>query len=134
MDAEEIQKWDKKDVLKMLPAILFAALIFYLSSLPSPVPTEAAEAIDFDINTILHIAEYAVLSFLLAFGLISKTENYNIIIIGVIYAFTDEIHQYFVPNRYFDIFDVIADCIGVLVGLIGYFILLALINRLELVL
>jgi VanZ family protein len=35
------------------------------------------------------------------------------IFFGVIYALSDEIHQSFVPGRSADIFDFIADCIGV---------------------
>ena len=36
------------------------------------------------------------------------------IFFGVIYAFSDEFHQYFVPGRSADLFDFIADCIGVI--------------------
>jgi VanZ family protein len=132
MNSLETQKWELKDYIKLIPAIMFASLIFYLSSLPSPVPPEAAEAVKvFDINTLLHIAEYAVLTFLIAFGLFSKIKNYNIIIIGILYAASDEIHQHFVPTRYFDLLDVVADGIGVVIGLIGYIILLALITQIK---
>lgn len=132
MNSLETQKWQLRDYIKLIPAIMFASLIFYLSSLPSPVPPEAAEAVKvFDINTLLHIAEYAVLTFLIAFGLFSKTKNYYIIFIGIGYAFSDELHQYFVPNRYFDILDVMADGIGVIIGLIGYIIFLTLISQIK---
>ncbi|MBL93038.1 MAG: hypothetical protein CMH56_14650 [Myxococcales bacterium] len=36
--------------------------------------------------------------------------------LGVAFGAVDEIHQYFVPGRYCDGWDVLADAIGVLVG------------------
>jgi VanZ family protein len=38
------------------------------------------------------------------------------IVIGVLYGISDEIHQYFVPGRFADWRDVLADAIGVSVG------------------
>lgn len=38
---------------------------------------------------------------------------------GLIYAFSDEIHQLFVPGRSFQLFDVMMDVIGVALGCIG---------------
>ncbi|MFO8018883.1 MAG: VanZ family protein [Promethearchaeia archaeon] len=132
MDSLDSDKWDVLDYLKLLPGIIFAGLIFYLSSLENPVPSQAAETIDFfDVNTVLHIAEYAVFSFLLAFGLSSKLEYYKITIIGILYAFSDEVHQYFVPTRFFDIFDILADGIGVVIGILGYLIFLMLLKGLK---
>jgi VanZ family protein len=40
------------------------------------------------------------------------------VIIAVLYGASDEIHQYFVPGRVCDIFDLVADSIG---GFIGAF-------------
>jgi VanZ family protein len=37
------------------------------------------------------------------------------VILGVVYALSDELHQKLVPGRSADIFDFLADCIGVVV-------------------
>lgn len=36
------------------------------------------------------------------------------VIFGVAYALSDEVHQKFVPGRSADVFDFLADCIGVI--------------------
>lgn len=42
-------------------------------------------------------------------------------LIAVLYAVTDEIHQYFVPGRYGTAMDVLIDSCGALVGIIIYY-------------
>jgi len=39
------------------------------------------------------------------------------LIIGIIYGLSDELHQGFVPGRQKDVFDFLADLLGVLLGL-----------------
>jgi VanZ family protein len=41
----------------------------------------------------------------------------TVIIIGFLFALSDEIHQYFVPGRTMDMFDLLADMIGILLSL-----------------
>jgi VanZ family protein len=38
-------------------------------------------------------------------------------IFTVLYGITDEIHQYFVPNRLFDFYDIVANTAGAAVGM-----------------
>jgi len=45
----------------------------------------------------------------------------------IIYGATDEIHQYFVPNRDSDVFDWLADVVGALVG----YLILIIITKLN---
>lgn len=42
------------------------------------------------------------------------------IIIGMLYAISDEIHQYFVPNREMQIKDVFIDTLGIITGVFLY--------------
>ncbi|TFF94100.1 MAG: VanZ family protein [Promethearchaeota archaeon] len=117
---EAEREWILMDYLKIIPAITVAVIIFYFSSIPNPVPPTAKPSIEIDINTLLHIAEFGLFSFLIAFGFKQKTKNTYLTGFGVFYAIVDEIHQYFVPNRYFDILDIIADSIGVILGFLGF--------------
>lgn len=70
-----------------------------------------------------HFAEYAALGFLLAsvfvsFGLKTKLNIPTAFIIGVLYAVSDEIHQYFVPGRSCQISDILLDSAGVITGIL----------------
>ncbi len=108
-----------------LPVVLYAGLIFKISSLPlNDLPD--IEIWNFD--KIIHIFEYGVLGFLLILAFHSnssqKTHKYIIftcIVLGILYGGLDEIHQSFVSNRNSSIYDWIADSIGTACGV--YFFL-----------
>lgn len=94
-----------------VPVLLYTGFIFYLSSIPAP---EIVVRIDL---SLIHIPEFFILSYLL-FRALSR-QKINIwhvfilsIIISTFYGITDEIHQLFVPGRYFSIFDMIFNFIG----------------------
>ena len=128
--AEPNRKWKKVDFLKIIPAILIAGVIIYFSSLPNPLPPlPGGIPSALDINTILHMCEFAGLAFFVAFGFLRKLKLYYLLIITILFAFLDEVHQYFVPNRFYDIYDIIVDSIGVILGFLAYIILLNLIKR-----
>lgn len=105
--------------LNYIPAVVYMAFIFYLSSIPLRFP-EVIDIID-PTKFFLHIAEYSLLGFLLSCANSSKMLS---IFIGSAYGLSDELHQSFVPFRKFSIFDLLADVIGVCVGiaLFMYFI------------
>ena len=46
----------------------------------------------------------------------NKYNKYSAITIGVLYAITDELHQYFIPGRSAEIRDVFIDSAGILLG------------------
>jgi VanZ family protein len=46
---------------------------------------------------------------------------------GTGYAITDEIHQIFVPDRAFQLSDILVDSTGALIGVIASFIMLKII-------
>ncbi|MBD3193501.1 MAG: hypothetical protein GF317_00485 [Candidatus Lokiarchaeota archaeon] len=111
--------YDKIEILKTIPAIAYGILIIILSSLSHSHPVDTSKIFDIDFNMILHIIEYALFSFLLFFSFNSKYQNRYLFIFLVLFAISDEIHQYFVLNRFFDLLDIILDIIG---GLLGYLI------------
>lgn len=125
--------WNYYKYVKILPALFIAGVIFYFSSLsnPLPIPPSDGPPSFLDINSLLHVAEYSVFVFFVAFGCFPKIKNRYIYLIGVIYAISDEIHQFFVPNRYFDIYDIIVDMIGVILGFLTYILLFFLKERLK---
>lgn len=102
-----------------LPVLIWMGFIFYLSSLQNPLtePRIAYPKIYFYFDFqhfIYHIIEYLVLSFLLYRALVFNSKNPQTlaILIAVLYAITDEIHQFYVPGRIPSVFDVAIDSFG----------------------
>lgn len=105
-----------KKLIYWLPAVLYMALIFYMSSNPAPEAIRRVP-IYFDIK-IVHIVEYAVLSLLYFFAL-DRTAKIPLtwkliysIALAFLYGLTDELHQVFVPARSAKLIDAFADLIG----------------------
>ena len=98
-----------------LPALAFAALVFYLSSLPNPLPELSSRLSD----KLLHAVEYAVLGALLAWPLARVAPRRSFLLAVVLasaYGASDELHQWFVPWRVADPRDWVADSTGGAVG------------------
>ena len=121
-----------------LPPIGYLAAIFFVSSLPNP--QIGGETPDY----ILHALEYFLLALLLMRLLLARPSpvrpepvegrtqqslkgargNFTTwqqlcllgVIITILYGVTDEIHQYFVPNRQCSLHDVLADTLGALLA------------------
>jgi VanZ like family len=94
-----------------LPVVLWAALIFTLSSIPD-LGTGLGDW-DLALRKIAHGAEYAVLGFLLVRAL---GHEVGALAAGIAYAISDEVHQSFVPGRQAAVLDVLVDTAGVAVG------------------
>ncbi len=100
-----------------LIALLYAALIVVISSLPKITPPPLGFRFE---DKVYHFAEYSIFSFLLFLAFFkAKTDFFrrNVFIfsslIGIIFAYSDEFHQRFVPGRFYDLYDFLADCLGV---------------------
>jgi VanZ family protein len=79
------------------------------------------------LDKILHIAEYAVLGFLLARAVAGPAKKISVatlvfttFIIGTLYGLTDEFHQYFTPGRTVSILDLLSDSIGSFLGAVTF--------------
>ena len=97
------------------PAILFAGFIFALSSL-SAIPEMPKKS-----DKILHFLEYFFLALLLwrafaceRFWTLESGRVIAVVLIGCLYAASDEIHQSYVPGRFASIYDWFADVAGIL--------------------
>ena len=99
------------------------------------------EKVTLVVRKLAHFTEFAVLGFFLMIHLLSykpyiKSFNFKMFIraciswvIGVLYAFSDELHQMFVTDRYSSIYDVMIDSSGVLVGVFLLILILPLIFK-----
>jgi VanZ family protein len=106
----------KKIIYLWLPPILWAVIIFLLSSHPTKKASEIYWK-DFLVKKTAHIIEYAIFSTLLyrAFketGVKKKNAGLFAIFFAIFYGATDEFHQGFTPGREPRIRDVIFDTIG----------------------
>jgi VanZ family protein len=96
-----------------LPVLLWAGLIFALSSVPQL--GTGLGTWDLVLRKIAHFCEYAILGALLLRALGREAPA---VAAGVAYAATDELHQHFVPGRHAAFRDVAIDAAGVLTGVL----------------
>ena len=75
----------------------------------------------------LHMIEYGVLGFLLSWAFVNsgmeKRLAFYVFFVGLFYGVTDEIHQYFVPERNASLLDVVANGVGCLIGAYAFHVL-----------
>jgi VanZ family protein len=94
-----------KLVSRWVPPVLYAALIFYLSSRSSfPVPGYV-----WDFDKVIHFGEYGFFAALLLRATRSPLVS---LLIASLYGVSDEVHQAFVPGRDSSPFDWMADTLG----------------------
>ncbi len=95
-----------------LPVIAWCGLIFFLSHRPVPEPLSESQTFH-GIDIIYHILAYTPLGFLV----FRAQKNFLFAIVFVaLYGLSDEIHQYFLPYRSFEIVDLISDSCGGFLG------------------
>lgn len=119
-----ISWFEKNSKISWRITVLIAIIIFYVSTLTfPPVPSTAF----FNWKPIAY--HFYVFLSLSTFLLISLTKGKNkksiliAIIIAIIYAISDEVHQFFVPGRAFAISDILTDSAGILFAAILYSLL-----------
>jgi VanZ family protein len=113
--------------LLWLPAIFYMAAIFFVSSMSDVGPPPGGVS-----DKSMHMLVYAGLGVLfllpLAKGLLGAVtwrRALAAVVLATVYGMSDEIHQAFVPGRYPDVLDVVADAIGAAVGVTGVGLLAA---------
>jgi len=101
-----------------LPVILWCGLLFYLSSIPN-LKTAQNPFWDEIIRSGIHLIFYAILYLLFfrALNFAKKKKDFWLpLILAVLYGFSDEIHQSFVPTRSFQLRDLVVDFSGTVLG------------------
>ncbi len=117
MNLPNISTWTRW-LRDFLPLIGWMVLIFALSSRSTLIEIEddAGEKLFYKIS---HIIAYAMLAWLWwrALSLERRTgwpALFGALILSVLYAISDEVHQSFVPGRYPGLYDVLFDISGAL--------------------
>lgn len=126
----------KINLLRLIPAFLWMVTIFIFShqeggesGLLAKKILDWLQGIGIDMyalfgrNAVLvlrksaHFGEYAILGVLLMLGS-NGTRRYalSVLLIGCLYALSDEVHQYFIPGRVMSWSDVLIDSVGVFAG------------------
>jgi len=102
------------------PAIAWALILFTLSSIPKLQSPFHFSKWDDKLN---HLAAYAILGALVlralprASGTLPNAREVRLAaVLGILYGLFDELHQYFVPGRFVEFNDFVADAIGVMIG------------------
>ena len=140
-----MEKREKRNViLTLLPVLLLAGIIFSFSAQTADQSGNASRRLTVFFGAVFHIrseqqlakldpvirqmahfAEYCAFGFFLRLHLLARqvmkgTTGKNVLpfcmLIGILYAVSDEIHQMFVPGRSAQMIDVFVDSLGVLVG------------------
>jgi VanZ family protein len=104
-----------------LPLIFYWITLFALTT----IPVDAVPHLFDNQDKIEHFVAYGVLAFLLTLALyfqrrsrlISSRAFLFTFIFILAYGAIDELHQLFVPGRYCDLYDWLADSIGGLIGI-----------------
>lgn len=101
----------KNKLLRYGPVVVWMCFMFFMSS-RSDLPTEGTVEVDFISKKFAHVAEYFILN-LLWIRALNKKSPAQATLFSLAYAFTDEIHQLFIPNRTGKLRDVGIDFIGI---------------------
>ncbi|MFC1646422.1 VanZ family protein [Candidatus Omnitrophota bacterium] len=103
-----------------LPVILYAGIIFCISSIPGPRLAKKLLLPDY----FLHILEYLLFGFLLCRAIKVTKVNFSLrkvlissLLLAILYAVSDEFHQMFVPGRFASLSDLLCDGIGAIIGI-----------------
>jgi VanZ family protein len=111
----------RKKHLVFTPLIIYWIILFLATTLP--VQSVPSIAIGDKIN---HLAAYFVLSCLLYLTLIYQRKSeylfnnaaFATIVITSVYGALDEIHQIFIPGRFAEVLDWLADAAGAILGVL----------------
>ncbi|NPA33755.1 MAG: VanZ family protein [Chlorobi bacterium] len=110
-----------RDLLKHnLFAILWMVFLAFVMLLPLPTPTQQME--NYLLDKLIHAISYGILTFFWAYGLFRQRDfillrNYALPVaatISFLYSILLEVGQSVVPYRSFEIWDVLANLLGII--------------------
>lgn len=103
-------------VLYWIPALLYAAVIFFFSHQPEPLGPELPTLVP---DFVLHFLEYGFFAVTLVWGLtsgfqkvLSRSVSAQAWVMASLYGASDEFHQWFVPLREASFQDWTSDVLG----------------------
>ena len=129
-----------KKIISILLVIIWMTLIFTMSSFNSNDSSNQSsfivtiisniininnlEILSIIIRKLAHFTEYLILGILMHNLTNIYNKNMHIsMIICILYAISDEIHQLFVPGRSFQIIDIGIDCFGSIIGIYIFYLI-----------
>jgi len=129
-----ISWFEKHNKISWIITFIIAIIIYYISSLTFQPGIKGGfpyRSILYHFLAFLGFAGFLLMS-LVKGKLNNKTINFFLIAIitSIIYGISDEIHQLFVPGRYFSIEDILTDSAGILIAGFVYLIILVMNNSL----
>lgn len=109
-----------KNVLRLLPGILWFLLILYLLTIPGKELPQISWMDKLQVDKLVHISLFFMLSFLFFWGIVSTkpgTHNRRLLLVIALLALSygialEFVQKYWIPNRSFDGWDILADGIG----------------------
>ena len=117
----------------LLPGLIWTLLIAVLTLMPGNYIPKVLTFLDWlSPDKIVHLILFGVYAYLLAEGFVRQdrpwfTSRYPIwssLIIGIVFAFFTEVMQRFViPGRYGNIYDMLADILGSILGITVWYII-----------
>ena len=103
-----------------LPVLLYAILIFYVSSIHVYFLPRNLVLLSY----FFHVLEYLPFGFLICRAVKSTKSKFSLkkififsTILVILYAASDEFHQMFVPGRYASFVDLFCDSVGAVIGI-----------------
>lgn len=116
--------------IRLALCIIYAGIIFGISSVPgNRLPSISVS------DYFIHFLGYVALGSLLMWWRLHNSSvsiavaMCQAIFLGSLYGLADELHQYFVPNRYADPVDWVADTLGSAVGAIAVLALFLVFSK-----
>ncbi len=113
--------------LYWLPAVLYAGMIFYMSSQSHPEEQLPSFVLKDVSDKVLHAVEYAGLAVLCCRAFrwaagpsVARQALVLAVVTASIYGITDEVHQFFVPFRESSWLDWLADTAGAAIGAVSW--------------
>ncbi|MDE3144437.1 MAG: VanZ family protein [Bacteroidota bacterium] len=105
--------------LQFIPGILWLAFCFYLLTIPGKKIPQISWMDFYQADKLVHIVMFFTLGFLFSFAVKRSDKKYLLILMiaigGIVFGIAMEfVQKYFIPNRSFDVNDMIADGIGCL--------------------
>ena len=118
----------KVKLVNWLPAVFWALLIFFQSNNPSPPGADLAP------DYVLHFFAYGILGTAILFGIsgglgpfrktfFSRRQAALAAILSILYGFSDEWHQSFIPSRHSSWGDILADSLGAICFILFFLLL-----------
>ena len=115
-------RFDDNPIIYAVLAVLWAGVIYIGSSIPGSNLPSAPDVT----SSVVHVTEYAILSILIMQAFWKYYGKFVILdtaILVVLYAISDEVHQYFVPGRFTDPVDLAFDILGLTLGMLIFVVL-----------